>query len=71
LLKELAESASMLGADKFVLLYSKDLERGMPARSQGFALLQVLQELEMALLGYIQTHPNTVARVDAALPPLL
>lgn len=71
LLKELAESASMLGADKFVLLYSKDLERGMPARSQCFALLQVLQELEMALLAYIQTQPNTVARVDAALPPLL
>lgn len=71
LLKELAESASMLGADKFLLLYSKDMERGMPARSQCFALLQVLQELEMALLAYIQTQLNAVARADAALPPLL
>jgi CheY-like chemotaxis protein len=62
LLKELAESASMLGADKFMLLYSKCLGRGLPARSQCPALLKTLQELERALLVYRQSQPRAAAR---------
>jgi CheY-like chemotaxis protein len=62
LLKELAESASMLGADKFVLLYSKCMGRGRPVRSQCPALLQALQELERSLLAYLQSQPNAVSR---------
>jgi CheY-like chemotaxis protein len=58
LLKEIAESASMLGADKFKFLYSKCLGRHLPARSQCAALLKELQELDRALLSYLQTEPN-------------
>jgi len=61
LLKELAESASMLGADKFLLLYSKDMKSGLPLRSQCSALLQVLQELDAALQVSIQPQPTAVA----------
>ncbi|MEK7237464.1 MAG: response regulator [Nitrospirota bacterium] len=62
LLKELAESSSTLGADKFLLLYSKCMGRGLPARSQCPALLKALQELETSLLAYIQSQPNAVAK---------
>ena len=62
LLKELAESASMLGADKFMLLYSKCMGRGLPARSQCPAVLKTLQELERALLVYRQSQPRAAAR---------
>jgi CheY-like chemotaxis protein len=62
LLKELAESASMLGADKFVLLNSKYMERGLPARSHCPAMLKALQELERALLEYLQSQPTAAAR---------
>jgi len=62
LLKELAESASMLGADKFVLLNSKYMERGLPARSLCPAMLKTLQELERALLEYLQSQPTAAAR---------
>lgn len=62
LLKELAESGATLGADKFVLLYSKYMGRGLPARSQCPALQQTLQELEIALLAYLQSQPNAVSK---------
>jgi CheY-like chemotaxis protein len=71
LLKELAESGSTLGADKFVLLYSKSMGRGLPARSQCAALRQTLQELELAVLGYLQSQPNAGRGTDAAFPLLL
>jgi hypothetical protein len=58
LLKELAESASMLGADTFVRLYATCTERGMPARSQCPALLKALQELEEALLAYLRSQSH-------------
>lgn len=57
-LKELSESGSMLGADKFVLLYSKCMGRGLPPRSQCPALLRTLQELELALQALLQPQPN-------------
>ena len=66
LLKELAESASMLGADKFVLLYSKCMGRGLPARSQCPAWLKALQKLETSLLAYLQSQPNADRGIDAA-----
>ncbi len=66
LLKELAESASTLGADKFVLLYSKCMGRGLPARSQCPAWLKALQELDTSLLAYLQSQPNAVRGTDAA-----
>jgi CheY-like chemotaxis protein len=61
LLKELAESASMLGADKFVLLYAKYKGSAMPARSQCATLLKTIQELEAALLAYLDSQPNLAA----------
>jgi len=67
-LKELAESASLLGADKFVALYSKCTERGRPVRQQCPALLQVLQELERSLLASMQGVLNSKA-VCAPLSP--
>ena len=62
LLKELAESASMLGADKFARLYSQGMGSGLPARSQCSMLLKAIQELETALLAYLQSQPNTAVR---------
>jgi CheY-like chemotaxis protein len=49
LLTELAESAVILGAEKFFLLFSKNMGQGLPARSKCPALLNVLQELEREL----------------------
>lgn len=66
LLKELAESASTLGAEKFLRLYSKCIGRGLPARSQGAALLKSLQELEGALLTYLQSQPHAARGTEAA-----
>jgi len=60
-LKELAESAAMLGADKFTQLYSKCIEHGLPARSHCAGLLKALQELETPLLAYLQSQPNAAA----------
>ncbi len=62
LLGELAESASTLGADKFILLYSKCTGRDLPARSECPALLKTLQELDLALLAYLQSQPNAAVR---------
>jgi len=58
LLKEVVESASTLGADKFVLLYSKWMKCGLPARSQCSAVLKTLQELDEALLAYLRLQSN-------------
>jgi CheY-like chemotaxis protein len=66
LLKELAESASTLGAEKFVWLYSKCMSRGLPARSQCPALLKTLQELELALMAYLQSQPHAARATEAA-----
>jgi CheY-like chemotaxis protein len=66
LLKELAESASTLGAEKFVRLYSKCIGRGLQARSQCPALLKTLQELELALLAYLQSQPHAAQGTEAA-----
>jgi CheY-like chemotaxis protein len=62
LLKELAESAATLGADKFVLLYSKHIGQGLPTRTKCAVLRPALQELELALLAYLQSQPNAAAR---------
>jgi CheY-like chemotaxis protein len=61
LLKEVVESASTLGADKFVLLYSKWMKCGLPTRSRCSAFLKALQELEEALLAYMRSQPNAIA----------
>jgi len=58
LLDELAESASILGADKFFFLYSTYLGRRLPTRSQCPPLLTALQALEIALMGYTQPSPK-------------
>jgi HPt (histidine-containing phosphotransfer) domain-containing protein len=65
-LKDLAESASMLGAEKFVLLYGKFIGHGLPPRSQAAALLKSLQELEGALLVYLQSQPPAARGTEAA-----
>ena len=61
LLKELAESASMLGADKFALFYAK-YKGDVPARSQCATLLKAIQELETALLAYLNSQPHLAVR---------
>ncbi len=66
LLKELAESAATLGADKFVLLYSACVGGARLTRSHCAELRKAIQELEMALMAYTQSQPNAVKRTDAA-----
>ncbi len=61
LLTQLAESASILGADKFFLLFSKNMGQGLPSRSQCPVLLKVLQELEREILAYVQSQPSAAA----------
>jgi len=67
LLKDLAESALMLGAEKFIQQYSKGLGGGRLLRSHCPALLKVLQELESVLLVYVQSQPGSMAGTDAAI----
>lgn len=62
LLKELAESASMLGAEKFVLLYAKHKGGALPARSQCATILKAIQELETVLMTYLDSQPNLAAK---------
>lgn len=62
LLKELAESAAPLGADKFLLLYSKSMGLTLPARSHCSSWLQALQELDRFLLAYIHSQTNAVTK---------
>ena len=52
LLKELAESAAILGAEKFHRVYRRFSRSHLPTRSQCTAVLQALQELEIALSAY-------------------
>ncbi len=65
-LKELAESAATLGADKFVLLYSTCNAGGHLTRSHCSGLRIALQELEGALIDYAQSQTNAVKEADAA-----
>ncbi|MCX5723927.1 MAG: response regulator [Nitrospirae bacterium] len=54
-LKDLAESASMLGSDKFRQIYVEESKKdGRPARSQCSTLLQVLQEMNTSLRSYLE-----------------
>ena len=62
LLTELTESASLLGADKFALRFSKSMGPTLPVRSQCQELLTVLQELERDLSAYLQCQSNAAAR---------
>lgn len=62
LLTELTESASLLGADKFALLFSKSMGPTLPVRSQCPELLTVLQELERDLSAYMQCQSNAAPR---------
>jgi len=59
LLKELAESATLLGAEKFVRVYEKYKGSGQPTRSQCQAILKSLQELDSALMVYAKPSPKT------------
>lgn len=56
LLKDLAESAVMLGAEKFIRLYSKGMGGGRLYRSQCPALLKVIQELDLEVMAYAQSQ---------------
>lgn len=62
LFKDLAESAAMLGAEKFVRLYAKYRGGALPSRSQCVTLLKVIQELEAGLSAYLESQPNLAAR---------
>jgi CheY-like chemotaxis protein len=62
LLTELTESASILGADTFALLFSKSMGLKLPVRSQCAELLTVLQELERDLSAYIQCQSNAAPK---------
>ena len=59
LLKELGESAAILGAEKFHRIYTRFSGNRLPTRSQCTALLQVLQELEIALTTSTMSPPRT------------
>lgn len=61
LLKELAESAAILGADRFILLHEKYKENNLPTRSQCQSILKSLQELDMALMAHVKALPKTDA----------
>ena len=62
LLKELTESASMLGANKFALFCAKYTGAVLPVRSQCATILKALQELEAGLLTYLNSQPKLTAR---------
>ncbi len=61
LLKELTESATLLGAEKFVRVYQKYTGSTLPTRSQCQAILKSLQELDSALMAYVKPSPKTDA----------
>ena len=56
LLKDFAESALMLGAEKFISLYTKSMGGERLFRSQCRALLKVLQELDLEVITYAQSQ---------------
>ncbi|MEC4889287.1 MAG: response regulator [Nitrospira sp.] len=64
LLKELAESAAFLGAEKFLRLYEQCKGNSLPKRSHGQALKEALQELDQALSAC--TKPSTEAPPSSA-----
>ena len=66
LLKELAESASTVGANKFARLYSGCMDGGRLTRSHCPVLLGALQELDMALVAYTQSQLKAMDATDAA-----
>ncbi|THJ24814.1 MAG: hypothetical protein CAF45_004560 [Nitrospira sp. CG24E] len=59
LLKELAESASLLGAEKFAGMYQKYTGSTLPTRSQCQAILKSLQALDSAPMVYAKPSPKT------------
>lgn len=65
LLKELAESAAILGADRFVALYTQLKKQGHIPRSECPALLKTLQELSVAVHERAPQSPVT----DTSLEP--
>jgi CheY-like chemotaxis protein len=58
-LKELAESADLLGGEKFARLYSTYRENGRLTGSECHAILSVLQELEIALAASVRPLPSS------------
>ena len=61
LLKELGESAAILGAEKFHRVNARFSGNVLPTRSQCATLLQTLQELEIALTTDMASPLNTNA----------
>lgn len=57
-LNELAESAALMGADKFATLHSRLVETKSMTRTQLPALLKALQDLEAALPARTVSSPN-------------
>jgi CheY-like chemotaxis protein len=58
LLKELAESATVLGADKFARVYERISKNPVLTRSHCPTLQHTLQELESALNAYLKSAPR-------------
>ena len=67
-LSDLAESASMLGAEKFVQWQAQSVANGHPTRAQGRALQALLQELESALLARVPPQPEAGPQPDTQPP---
>lgn len=66
LLIELCDSASMLGANRFVQLYSTYKGNGGVTKAHCRSLLQALQQLEMALTAQMSSGPNVSGGQAAA-----
>ena len=62
LLKGLAESATLLGAEEFVRVYAKYKGSGQPTRSQCLVIMRSLQELDAALMVDVNPPGKTDAR---------
>lgn len=63
LLQELAESAAMLGAEKFLRLYERLKACNLLVRSQCAAILRLFQELDTVLKAEHATSPNRDKKV--------
>jgi hypothetical protein len=66
LLRELVESAGILGAERFARLHASCIGSGRLTRVHCGIFIQGLQELERALGAYAQVQPNVPRRTDAA-----
>jgi CheY-like chemotaxis protein len=66
LLIELDDSASMLGANQFVQVYSAYKENGGVTKAHCRQLLQTLQQLERALTAQMSSEPNVPGGQAAA-----